>query len=215
MAAAAVPAALSAAGSIIGGITGGKGAKKAAKIQAQAQREQQAAILANRDYQYDLNAPSITTGNAANDRIAALLNLGGDTEAARAGFDAYRDSTGYNFRLSEGLGAVNGRAFAGGTGQSGANLKALLRFGQNFGSAEFDNYVRQVQGVSASGANARALVAGVGGTSTGQFVNANQVGAAGQVGAVNAATTNTQQLLQNLINSANYSLGSSYKPGGY
>lgn len=215
MAAAAVPAALSAAGSIIGGITGGKGAKKAAKIQAQAQREQQAAILANRDYQYSLNAPAINTGNAANDRIAALLNLGGDTAGAQAGFDAFRDSTGYNFRLNQGLGAINGRAFAGGTGQSGANLKALTQFGQNIGSAEFGNYISQLGGLNAGGANARALVAGVGGTSTGQFVNANQVGAAGQIGAVNAGTANTQQLLQNLINSANYSLGSSYKPGGY
>jgi hypothetical protein len=208
--AAAAPAAIAAVGSIIGGITGGKGAKKAAKISAQATREQIAAANANRDYQYSLNAPSITRGGAADDRISALLNLGGDTEAARAGFDAYRGSTGYDFRLTEGLDAINQRGFAGGAGMSGATLKAGVRFGQDTASNEFLRYLQELGGVSSSGAQARGLVAGVGSTSTGQLINASQIGAQQQIGAVNAGTANTQSLIQNLINSGNYALGSSY-----
>lgn len=213
MAAAAVPAALSAAGSIIGGITGGKGAKKAAKISAAATREQIAAANANRDYQYSLNAPSIAHGGAADDRIAALLNLGGDTGAAREGFDAYRGSTGYDFRLTEGLDALNQRGFAGGAGQSGATLKAGVQFNQNTASNEFLRYLQELGGVSSGGATSRGLVAGVGTNTTNQLINASQVGAQQQIGATNAGTANTQDLIQNLINAGNFAYGSSYGGG--
>lgn len=214
MAAALVPAAISGIGSVVGGIAGGKGAKKAAKIQAQSTREQMAFLTGNRDYQYDLNAPQIASGRAADDRIAGLLNIGGDADASRGAFDSYKASTGYDTRLHEALTSVNQRAFAGGAGQSGANLKALQDRGADVAGRYFDTYLGQLGGVSATGAGARSLVANVGTSTTNNLVNASQNGATGQINAVNAGNQNFQSTLQNLINAGSFAYGSSYGGAG-
>lgn len=60
----------------MGGLFGSSGAKKAAKIQAQTAREQIAATERNRDYQYDLNAPTIASGERAGDLYAGFLGAG-------------------------------------------------------------------------------------------------------------------------------------------
>lgn len=74
----------------------------------------------------------------------ALLGMGGDQAAADAGFQQYRDSTGYQFRMNEGMGAITGNAAARGMLNSGAAAKDLMRFGQDFGSAEYEKYLGQV-----------------------------------------------------------------------
>lgn len=164
----------------------------------------------NRDYQYNLNQPSITHGAQADDRIAALLNLGGDPTAAQAGFDAFRGSTGYDFRSTQGLNAINQHGFAGGAGQSGATLKAGVQFNQNIASDEFLKYLQELGGVSAGGATGRGLVAGVGTNTTNQLINASQNGTNLQIANNNANSNNQQQLIQNLVNAGGYALGSSY-----
>lgn len=75
----------------------------------------------------------------------ALLGLGGDTEAAQQAFDNYRDSTGYQFRLDQGLGAITGGAASRGLLNSGATARALQGYGQNLASQEFGNYLGQIQ----------------------------------------------------------------------
>lgn len=205
-----VPAGLAAAGSIIGGITGGKGAKKQAKAIQQAQQQQLAFLTANQNRQYDLNAPAIGNGNAADSRIAALLNLGGDTAGAQAGFDAYRNSTGYDFRQERGLQAVNQNRFAGGAGQSGDTLKRLMGFNQNLASSEFGNYLQQLGGVSGTGANARGLVAGVGGQTANLYTNVLGNNLQNQLGALQQGTNNQQSTIQNLLNAGLFAYGSSY-----
>lgn len=197
-------------GSVVGGITGGKGAKKAAKIQAQSTAQQLAALRENRDYQYGLNQGSIAHGAAADDRIAALLNLGGNADAARAGFDAYRDSTGYQFRLGEGMGAINSNAYARGMGESGATYKALLRYGQNAASDEFGRYLGQVGNVSQAGAQARGLVAGVGTNTVMAGNQALQTQADAQGNAAIIAANARAQALQGLMQAGARSFGSSW-----
>jgi hypothetical protein len=44
---------------------------------------------------------------------------------------------GYAFRMSEGMKAINNAAAARGMGNSGATMKALTRFGQDYGSNEY------------------------------------------------------------------------------
>lgn len=211
----AAAAGASAVGSIIGGITGGKAAKKQAKAITKATADQIAFARENRDYQYGLNAPQITYGRAADDRIAGLLNLGGDPNASRQAYDAWRDSTGYQRRLEESLQSVNQRAFAGGQGQSGAALKALQDRGAYVATQDFGNYLGQVGGVSATGAGARGLVAGVGSNATNAMIGATQNGLNQQIGVLQNGAANTQSTIQNLINSGLYAYGSSYgKPGG-
>lgn len=211
-----IPAGIAAAGSVIGGITGGKGAKKEAKAIKESTASQINYLTGNRDYQYNLNAPAISGGNSADARIQALLNLGGDAAGASAGFDAFRDSTGYQFRRDQGLDAINQHGFAGGTGMSGATLKAGERYGQNIASDEFLRYLQELGGVSATGANARGVVANVGNTTANQFVQASQNGLNGQVQAIGAGNANTQNTLQNLINAGQFAYGSSFgKPSGF
>lgn len=70
-------AGISAAGSLLGGLLGSGGAAKAAKVQLKATREQIAASERNRDYQYDLNAPTIGVGDNASRLFAGFLGAGG------------------------------------------------------------------------------------------------------------------------------------------
>ena len=209
-----IAAGVAAAGAIGASAISSGASKKNAKAIVSAQQLQTDAATQNREYQYNLNAPTIAHGTQADDRIAALLNLGGDTAGARAGFDAYRGSTGYDFRVNQGLNAINQRGFAGGSGQSGATLKAGERFGQNIASDEFLKYLQELGGVSATGAGARGLVAGIGNNATNQLINASQTGTNQQLANTNANSANQQQLIQNLVNAGGYALGSSYGSGG-
>lgn len=73
-----VAAGITAGASLLGGLMGSSSAKKAAKYELQGKREQIAAAERNRDYQYDLNAPAISTGQNASDLYAGFLGVGTD-----------------------------------------------------------------------------------------------------------------------------------------
>lgn len=103
---------------------------------------------------------------------AGLLGLGGDQEAAEQAFQQYQDSTGYQFRLDQGMDAIEGSRAARGILNSGATSKALMEHGQNFASAEYNNYLDRLSQqqntglqsayqVASSGANAGQAAAGV------------------------------------------------------
>lgn len=83
------------------------------------------------------------------------------TDAARAAFDQFRNSTGYQFRLGQGMDAVNSGYAGAGTLKSGAALKAINEYGQNFASNEFGNYMGMLGNQQALGANAASAQAGV------------------------------------------------------
>lgn len=202
-----IGAGIAAAGAVASSAIGSKASKNAAKTAAQSSANEIAFARENRDYQYNLNAPTIANGNAADRTIAGLLNIGGNKAASEAAYGAWRDSTGYASRLAEGLSATNNSAFAGGAGQSGAALKALAKYGQDYASNDLSRYMGALGGVSASGANARGLVAGVGSNATNQFINASQNGTAGAIGAINANSQNTQGLIQNLVNAGMFAVG--------
>tara|TARA_R100001086_G_scaffold180400_5_gene100175 strand:- start:2860 stop:3711 length:852 start_codon:yes stop_codon:yes gene_type:complete len=81
--------------------------------------------------------------------------------AANNAFDIFRNSTGYQFRLGEGMDALNSGYAGAGTLQSGAAMKDALRYAQNFASNELGNYMGYLgnqQGVGLSGASALAGV---------------------------------------------------------
>lgn len=88
--------------------------------------------------------------------MQGLLGIGGDPEAAKRAFDAYQNSTGYQFRLGQGTQAIDRSAAARGGLNSGATLKALERYGQNLGSQEFGNYLGQLNSLFAPGPNTAA-----------------------------------------------------------
>lgn len=76
-------------------------------------------------------------------------------------FDNYRKSTGYQFRLNQGLDAVNSGYAGAGTLKSGAAMKAINDYGQNMASQEFANYLGALGNQQAIGSNAASAQAGV------------------------------------------------------
>lgn len=76
-------------------------------------------------------------------------------------FAGFREGTGYKFRLNEGMDALNSGWAAAGTLQSGAAAKDAIRFGQNFGSNEFSNYLGALQSQQAVGAGSASSSASV------------------------------------------------------
>lgn len=205
-------AAVGAAGSILGGILGGKGATKAAKIQAQASREQIAAASANRDYQYSLNTPTITAGNDATGRISSFLN--GDA----TGLDQFRANTGYKDLLKTGMEAVSANAYARGSGDSGAALKALQERAAGIADRSAQGYLGDLQAVAAQGGQARSLVAGVGGSTVAANNAATQAGADASGNAALIKASNWQNILSQLTAqgaSALQGSSSSYTPAPF
>lgn len=127
------------------------GADRAADATEDAARNTNATNLQIFNQIRDDNAPYREGGYGAYSALQALLGLGGDPAASQQAFDTYRGSTGYDFRLGEGTKAIERSAAARGGLNSGATLKALARYGQDYGSNEFSNYLGQLQGVIAPG----------------------------------------------------------------
>ena len=102
-------------------------------------------------------------------------------QAANDAFDVFKNSTGYQFRLGEGLDAVNS-AYAGMGGlQSGAAMRGINEYGQNFASNEFGNYYNMLGGQQAVGAGAASSLAGVGQNFAGTVIDANNFNAQNQM----------------------------------
>jgi len=81
--------------------------------------------------------------------------------AANAAFDMFRNSSGYDWRLKQGMNALNSGYAGAGTIKSGAAMKAAVDYGQGQASQEFGNYLNSLgnqQGVGLQAAGAQANV---------------------------------------------------------
>jgi len=163
-------------GSIIGGMIGQAGAQQGGNM-AKAGADEAAMRLQNAALA-DRRATSAYTssGYGAQSELDALLGLGhlnpmsvaegsyGDTSlntADRTGDQAaamgrFKTDPGYQFRLQEGVNALNRSGAAKGMSLSGAQAKALTDYGQNTGSAEYGNYFNRLAGVAGQGATSAA-----------------------------------------------------------
>lgn len=104
-------------------------------------------------------------------------------QAANDAFDIFRGSTGYQFRLGEGLDALNSGFAGSGLLQSGAAMRGALEYGQNFASNEFANYLNALGSQQAVGAGAASSAAGVGQNFAGTVINSNNQNAQNQMAA--------------------------------
>ena len=91
-------------------------------------------------------------GVTAQNQLMTLLGLGGDTTAQGYGKYAkdfgmsdFTTDPGYQFRLEQGMKALNASAAAKGMGMSGANIKGATEYGQNLGSQEYQNAFNRYQ----------------------------------------------------------------------
>ncbi len=150
--------AIAAAGAIGGSLLGAKAQKKAANQASDVAMRTATMNNALTKEIYGENkatlAPFVQSGASATGRINSLLDQGptGLTPLSSqylasmnpGSFDDYRESTGFDFRMNQGLDALSHGAAARGAYQSGAADKALMRYGQDFGSNEYQNWRRNV-----------------------------------------------------------------------
>ena len=126
----------------------------------------------------------------------------GGTSGRTAGFDGFQASPGYQFRLSEGLKAIERSASSNGTLRGGATMKAIGRYADGTASAEYENF-----------ANRLAALAGVGQSATGSTAAAGQAFASGtsaNLNAAGAARASAYANTGNAINQGVSNLASAY-----
>lgn len=120
---------------------------------------------------YGLGDGFVTTGTVTNGVATADPMTGLQTptqtgqtaqQAAEDAFDIFRNSTGYQFRVNEGMDALNSGFAGSGLLQSGAALRSLDDYRQGMASAEFGNYLGQLGNQQAIGFGGASALAGVG-----------------------------------------------------
>lgn len=175
-------------GDLIGGIIGGIGSLIGGDQAAQGEKAGAQQALTGYNYLTGNNAINTaqTNGAAASNgwagttgAINQLLTSNGQNNPA---FQNYLNSTGYNFQLSQGLGAISGNAASKGILDSGDTARALQGYGQGLASTTFNNYLTQLGGLGA-----------MQGQQAQQGVNAaTAVGQAGTTGGGNAGNLTAQ-----------------------
>lgn len=152
-------------------------ADRAAELQRQTAQEQLA--LQKRMYEEDVarQQPWLSAGQTALNKLIPM------SEYTRFGQEQFQQDPGYQFRLSEGLKALDRQAAARGGLISGSALKAATRYGQEMGSQEYMNAFNRYQAERQAALGPLQSLAGVGQTT------AQQMGAAGQQYAGQAGQT--------------------------
>jgi len=179
--------------SVISGIVGGEAAKTAANTQSDSANE---AIRAQLEMYYkgrEDTAPWREAGTNALNKLVSKVNMGPGK---------FEESPGYQFRMDEGQKALERSAAARGNLFSGATGKALTRYGQDYATGEYQNFLANYY----NSLTPYQSLAGVGQTTASQnALTGNQV--AGQIGQNMMASGNAQAA--GMINQANAYTGAS------
>jgi hypothetical protein len=165
---------------VVSGAMGSRAAGKAADTQAAAadrSAEVQREIF---ERQVELQQPWLKAGEEALNRLSPLA-----MEYTPFGMQQFQADPGYQFRMSEGMKALERGAAARGGLLSGATLRGTQRFGQDLASQEYQNAFNRYQAERTARLQPLQSLAGVGQTTAQQLS-----GQAGQMG------TNVGQAMQ-------------------
>lgn len=132
------------------------GSKETSQSQSQSSSSNQA-------YPYLQSALSgtVSNGTGASNQLANMLGLNGG-DAQNQGFDNFRNSTGYQFGMDQGMQAITGSQAAKGLVNSGSTLKALNAFGHSQADQAYGGYMNQLQGLLGSGLKGADVISGAG-----------------------------------------------------
>lgn len=151
-------AAIGAAASVAGAKSAAKGQKAAANAQVKANRE---TIAFQKEIFQQQRADALPWREAG---MAALKEI--QIGIANGAFDPskfdFKEDPGYAFRLAEGEKAIERAQAKRGNVLSGGAGKALLRYGQEFASDEYDRAYARAAGAKATNFNVLASMSGVG-----------------------------------------------------
>ena len=194
-------------GTIAAGVFGASQASRAGETQAAA--SDRAATLQHKQFMLtraDL-APWRETGTVALTELSDLYGLpveGRDVEGTREGrksdaMDRFFTTPSYEFRLGEGINALEKSAAARGKLNSGAMGRELVRYGEGLAASEFTGYANRLASLADVGQTATNTTAQAGATAaTNQGIlmaNAGEARASGYVGASNALSDSVENLL--------------------
>lgn len=126
---------------------------------------------------------------------------------AQQAFDTYRNSTGYQFRVGQGMDAINSGYAGAGTLQSGAAMRAISDYGQGMASQEFGNYMNALGNQQALGFSGASAVAGVGQNYANNLGSIYQQNGANQANAALAGANAMGNSFNNIGNLAGSVLG--------
>lgn len=202
-----IVAAIGAIGSIASAGIGAYGASKAADAQKdaakKAARAQQAALAA----QTELAKPYVEAGKNA---LAEYQKL---APYQTFGMQQFQADPGYQFRMAEGIKALERSAAARGLLQSGTTLKGITGYGQDLASQEYQNAFSRYLSERAARLGPYEYLTGIGqAAASGQAANVGtsaanladiamqrgNVQAAGTMGAINALTGGIGQAAQGI-----------------
>jgi hypothetical protein len=213
---------------VIGGGLAYAGSQNAANAQRDAaaqsaavQKEMAEKSIAAQREMFDIGRTDLQPyregGTTAQNQLMTLLGIGKDTTAPEYGKYArdfgmsdFTTDPGYQFRLEQGMRALNASAAAKGMGMSGANIKGATQYGQNLGSQEYQNAFTRYQTNRAAQLDPLFKL-----YSGGQASAAGSAAAAGNLGA-NLGTTysNLGTNLGNAATNAGAATAGGYVAGG-
>ena len=231
---------------VVGSVLSSNASKSAAQTQADAANNATAAQSAALDKQLALQQPYVTAGTTAVNQLSAMTQPGGAaTQNFSYGPFDYNQNTdpGTQFRLKQGLDAMNATAAARGGLISGNALKAGQDYGQAQGSQEYANAFNRyltnysnaqntfqlnrnnlldplkfLSNVGQAGAsNQAANVGSFGNSQAANTIGAGNANAAGQIGSANAFTSGASNAIgqYQLYNALNKSAYSTPSGGNY
>ena len=132
---------------------------------------------------YSVNGNIFNTMEAAQQYADA--NKTGGTE-----YQGFQKTPGYDFQLSEGLGAIDRSAASSGGLFSGNTLKAAQNYGQGLANQTYDTYLNRLSGQASAGQSAAgmqgAAAQNYGAQASNALANYGNAAAAGSIGFGNA-----------------------------
>jgi hypothetical protein len=145
--------------------------------------------------------PFLEPGTEAYNRLAATT---------RGDFAGFTETPGYQFRLGEGIKALDRSASARGRTLSGPQIKAVQRYGEGLASSEFGNYQNRLAQLAGFGLDAASRSAGLestlgsnvlGSTGTGMapIMAAGQATGEGFTGAASSVNAGVENALNAMI----------------
>lgn len=137
-----------------------------------------------------------TFGTREEAEAYARANMTGGTA-----YGGYTKTPGYDFRMKQGMDAIESSAAARGGLYSGAALQASQKFGQDYATSEYENYLAKLSnragvGMGAATGQANAATNAANGVSN-ALAGAGNAAAAGAIGGGNALVGGLQNLATN------------------
>lgn len=194
-----IPALVIGAGTVAGAALSGSAADSAAHTAATTAAQNDALQSQIYGSNKALAQPYVDAGDHAETALNGFLGLGGDPAATQKAFNDYLNSTGYQFNLNQGLGAVNQSKAASGLLGSGSTLKALDAYGTGLADQYGQQYVGNLQNEVSTGQNAVNGLTGAGQSYANAVSSNNNAAASTAANASLSGASNTNALIGNAL----------------